>query len=372
MSDEHNHTHDDAGLPPAPPAHSGPDLPEDAGSQALAEALRSSFWIVRLVMAGLVLVFLFSGFFTVGPQQKAIILHFGKPRGAGKDVLLGSGLHWSFPPPIDEVVKIPFTGVQTVSSSVGWYFTLPGGQESQPGPSLNPARDGYAVTGDGNIIHTRAILSYRIEEPIRYEFDFVNASNATQNALDNALLYAASHFAVDDALSKGIAAFREAVQRRVTELAQKQGLGIVIEQCNVESIPPRQLKVWFDAVNTAQTQQDATNSAAMKWTNYVLSKAVADSATITNTALADKLRFVSAIQSDADNFTNYLAKYRENPGLFANILLLQKIGDVMPNVQDKYYVPERPDGKSRELRLQLNREPLKSTNATPQLAPIIE
>jgi hypothetical protein len=55
----------DPNVPPpggAPPA-------EDAGSQALAEALRSSFFIVQIIMVVLVLVFLFSGFYTVGPQE---------------------------------------------------------------------------------------------------------------------------------------------------------------------------------------------------------------------------------------------------------------------------------------------------------------
>jgi hypothetical protein len=45
--------------------------------------------------------------------------------------------------------------------------------------------------------------------------------------------------------------------------------------------------------------------------------------------------------------------------VFANILLLDKIGRVLTNVEDKIYLPERADGKTRELRLQLSREPLK-------------
>ncbi len=86
--------------------------------------------------------------------------------------------------------------------------------------------DGYALTADDNIIHTRATLTYRIKDPIRYVFSFVNASNAVQNALDNALLYAASRFKVDDILTRDIAGFQEAVRRRATQLAEKQDLGI--------------------------------------------------------------------------------------------------------------------------------------------------
>src|SRR5262252_5432743 len=106
---------------PAP----APETPLDAGSQALAEALRSSFAIVRLVMVLLFGVFLFSGFFQVGPQERALVLRFGRPTGAGAKALLGPGLHWSFPYPIDECVKVSITGLQKVSSSVGWFAITP-------------------------------------------------------------------------------------------------------------------------------------------------------------------------------------------------------------------------------------------------------
>ena len=52
---------------------------QDAGTAALAEALRSSFTIVKVVMVLMVLGFFGAGFFTVGPSEKAVILRFGKP-----------------------------------------------------------------------------------------------------------------------------------------------------------------------------------------------------------------------------------------------------------------------------------------------------
>ena len=81
MSDEHEHHHH-AHEPPAP----APVTPDDAGSQALAEALRSSFAIVKFVMVLMVLAFFGSGFFQVGPQEKAVILRFGRPVGEGQSV----------------------------------------------------------------------------------------------------------------------------------------------------------------------------------------------------------------------------------------------------------------------------------------------
>src|SRR5215467_13781558 len=115
-----------------------PSTPVDAGSQALSEALRSSFAIVKFLMVVLVAVFLASGFFIVGPQQRAIIMRFGKPVAQGEKALLGPGLHFSLPYPIDEVQKVSITGIQQAQSGVGWYATTPeqelAGTEPPAGP----------------------------------------------------------------------------------------------------------------------------------------------------------------------------------------------------------------------------------------------
>ncbi|MDB6064859.1 MAG: Band 7 protein [Pedosphaera sp.] len=372
MSDDHDHSEHDhdhdhghrhaVTVPPPPPTPpSEPEMSEDADSQALSEALKSSFGIIKVVMAVLVVVFLGSGFFKVGPQEKAVILHFGQPVGEGNKALLGPGLHWSFPYPIDEVVKIPFAEIQRVTSSVGWYFTTPekefNNQEDPAGPSLNPAVDGYAITGDGNIIHTRATLSYRIEDPIAYAFDFVSASNSVQNALNNSLLYAAARFKVDDVLTREIARFQEVVRARVTELVEKQHLGIVVEQCQVESKPPRILKPAFEAVTAAVSVSEKLHNDALSYENQTLSRAIAEASSRTNAAQAERVRLVESVRAEAKGFQDLLPSYRTDPKLFVNILLSEKIAQVLTNVQDKIYLPERADGQKRELRLQLSREP---------------
>src|SRR6185295_5771721 len=118
-----------------------PPTPVDSGSQALAEALASSFAVVKYVMALLFVVFLISGCFQVKPQERAIILRFGSPVGVGDRMLLAPGLHWSWPYPIDYVVKIPITEIQKVTARGCWFAQTTDqealGQEPPPGPTLN-------------------------------------------------------------------------------------------------------------------------------------------------------------------------------------------------------------------------------------------
>jgi modulator of FtsH protease HflK len=299
-----------------------------------------------------------------------VILRLGKPVGQGQKALLGPGLHWSFPSPIDEVVKIPISEIQKVSSTVGWYFTTPeqelSGEEPPPGPSLNPAVDGYAITADRDIIHTRATLYYHVEDPIRYVFDFESASNSIQNALNNALLYTAAHFKVDDIFYSDVAGFQEAVLQRVTELTDEEQVGISIDNCEVQSVPPRQLQNIFDQVTISRENREKMLNDAHSYANQVLSQAGAQASTITNEAEAARSRYVDSVNGEAKRFSALLPKFESNPSLFAQVTLVQMMGAALTNVQDKWFLPERADRQPRELRLLLNREPPEPKPGTQQ------
>jgi membrane protease subunit HflK len=363
--------------------HDHPQPPEmrDAGSQALSEALRSSFVIVKIAMVALILAILGAGFFTVGPQEKAVVLRFGKPRGEGQKMLLGAGLHWSLPYPVDEVVHIPIAEIQKVTSTIGWYATTPeqelAGTEPPPGPSLNPMIDGYVITADRNIIHARTTVSYHIDDPraaifnftsgTNHEFNIGGVSNAVLNAANNALILTAARFKVDDILTRNFAGFQDAVQQRVDELVAQEKLGVSIDQCQVECIPPRQLKDIFAQVTTARQNYDKLINDAQSKTNQILNEASALATSITNAAESERIRFVTGVESDAEAFTKLLPRYQADPRLFAQMELAKAMTQILTNVQEKMFLPERADGKPRELRLLLNREPpgLKSSEATP-------
>ena len=353
MSDEHDH-HDHAHEPHVA-------APEDAGSQALAEALRSSFAIVKFVMVVLVVIFFGSGFFQVGTQEKAIILRFGKPVGEGPQALLGPGLHWSFPYPIDEVVRIPITEIQKVSSTIGWYAVTPeqelSGNLPPAGPSLIPGVDGYVITADRNILHVRATLYYQVDNPVRYALKFASASNTVQNALNNALLYTAAHFKVDDVLYYDFAAFQDAVEQRVSTLADQERLGITVKQCTVDKAPPRQLADVFAQVTEARQNQTRVLDDAHTYENGVTNNAGAQAAAIVSEAQSARNRYVQSLQADAKAFSALLPNYQINPNLFKQQKLLQVMGEALTNADFKAYLPTSANGEPLELRLLLNREP---------------
>jgi len=360
MSQHHHHA------PAPPPSPERPTVREDVSTQALAEALASSFLIVRILLVLLVIFFLCSGMFTVGPQERALILRLGRPVGIGDKALLGPGFHWAFPAPIDEVVKIPAGEVRTASSTTGWYFTTAEREltreEAPPGESLDPARDGYVLTSDANIVHVRATLRYRIVDPIQFEFGLADAPGFITNALNNAINYAASHFTVDAILTRDYTAFRERVRARLENLIDRHRLGIVVEQADVRAINPRQKQVSeaFDGVARAGLVSGQVLNEAQSYANQVRNRAMGESAALTNAARVDQTRLIEAVGAEAAQFSSLLAQYRTNPALFALLWQGETIQRAMTNSQiERFYLAPGPGDRPRELRLQLSREPAK-------------
>lgn len=348
--DHHGHDHEKPNAPAPAPV-------DDAGSQALSEALRSSFAIVKIIMIALVVVFIGSGIFTVPPNQKAVVLRFGKPSSATSEQLLGPGLHWSWPYPIEEKIFIPISEIQNVTSSAGWYFLNPDGTDPMITPSLNPAADGYTLTGDGNIIHARVSLDYRITDPISYVLNFKDAREIVTNALDAALIAASAQFTVDDAVRIERGAFKDKVVQLFNRAVAQQQLGIVVESSKLDSIPPRQVNDAFNAVTAVEQESSTTNNAARSAAATMLSTALSESNSIVNTAKSDRAKLLSSINADATNFLDRLPAYERNPQLTKELLLTETWRRVLINAEDKFTLPERADGKPRELRLQLNRAP---------------
>ncbi len=357
---------------PAPSAAPLPvsPSPEEAGTAALEEALRSSFFIVRILLAGLVVYFLVSNVNFINTQERALVLRFGRPVMRDGRIEQGPGLVWAYPYPIDEVVRVPVTELQTVQSSVGWYATTPEQQANnvlpEAGPSLNPAVEGYAITADGNIIHARAVIRYQVSDPVKFSLNHRNGARFMTNIVDNAMTYAAARFDVDDALRRNVTGFKEAVVKRVSDLVQAYDLGVTIEPSEVITRPPLYLKSDFDAVLTAEATRAQTVNNAEGYRNRVVNEASGQAEGLVNAGRTDANRLVQEVSSEAKSFEALLPEYRKNPDFFRERLLTEALGRVYTNAQQKFVLPPMRDGD--QLWLHLNPETARRTNA-PSLTP---
>ncbi|MFC1792980.1 protease modulator HflK [Planctomycetota bacterium] len=296
--------------PPAPEKHMVDEL--DAASKSLSEALRISFIILKVIMIVLIVAFLASGFETVGSEEQAIVLRFGKIRGAGEKRFLGPGPHWILPYPIDEIVKIPVKTQVNLPVNSFWYFQtqseiLSGKQRPvRPDKPLNPLRDGYCITrnemitgpvpantgyegSDYNIVHTKWQLTYQIDDPERFfknmyiedfkpgdiYFDVITKSITPllQNIFEDSVVTAMVNYTIDEAISS-----RDRIPKHIKQLVQEKldkiesGIKIVSVQLIKSECPP-QVKVAFEHSTMARQQSDTEVTNARTYAENTLNKA---------------------------------------------------------------------------------------------------
>ena len=335
---------------------------DDASSQALNEALGSSFLLVRVLAVALVAAFVASCVFTVNPNEVAVVLRFGKPLGTGAEMLKRQGLHWALPFPIDEIVRLRVGETKTVRASHAWYAVSP--EEEATGslpmgnPTISPAFEGHTLTGDGNILHVRATMKYRIADPVTYAFKFSNATNLLVNALNNAVYHASARFSAEGALYKDVSAFNDAVRQRMEQWIVKENLGVTLDTLEVERSAPLYVKSAFDAVIAAEQDRSKKISEAQGYADETVRKADGEAAAIRAGGMVASNLLVQAVSAEAKFFSDQLVSYNRAPDLFRQRLLTAATAEVLTNATDKFFLPERSDSKPREIRIQLNREPL--------------
>jgi len=210
-------------------------------------------------------------------------------------------------------------------------------------------------------------VTYHIDDPraaifdfgagTNHEFNLEGVSNALLNAANNAVVATTARFNVDDILTDSGGEFRASVQRRIADLADAEHLGVAIDLVGVQSVAPRQLADVFAMVNSARQNREKIVTDALAEQQRILNNAAAQANSVTNAAETARNNFVQSVRSEAGSFTNILAQFQGNPRLYEELELAKAMSVVLTNV-DKYYLPERADGQPRELRLQLNREPL--------------
>lgn len=304
MAHEHNHGHDHGHEHDHDHSHDEPLRNEqlDAAGRSLSDALRISFTILKVIMIVLIVAFLASGFRTVGPDERALVLRFGKVQGIGDEAILGPGPHWVFPYPIDEMVKIPVERNINLRVDTFWYKENRDdilGEGVKPrnnrADKLDPMVEGYCLTrsqavdagqglpgaaegSDYNIVHTRWQINYQISNVEQFfrnvhvrdvkpgqvyaEIMIDSITPLLRSVVDDAVVATMVHYTIDEAIQS-----QDTIPRRVQQFVQDKldalESGIRVVQMQLVSAKwPMQVDGAFEAyVEASQRSSQAITQA---------------------------------------------------------------------------------------------------------------
>lgn len=306
---------------------------EDAlfSAHAILAALRSSIRILRWGMFALVAVYLCSGITVMAPNERGLVLRFGRalPKTAPP------GLLFAWPPPIDEIVRLPAKSVQDVALEA-WAEKGSGAWQD----SVHPARDPYTISGDVNIIRARFSVRFQIADPITYEF-----AASEREALRDAILYQSAcqtlaAMKVDDILTTR----RDYIGREAMRLAQAEmdhlGLGVQLLAFETREInPPAPVLPAFQDVVSAKVEAQTMVEPARSRAASVIPQAKADAYRIQQEADAYAQGLLAKAHGEVSSFLALLKEYRANSGAVRTRLYAEMIEQVLPKLRVATVLP---------------------------------
>jgi membrane protease subunit HflK len=280
----------------------------------------------------LVLVVVFTSFYTVDPEEVGVVMRFGKYVRSTEP-----GLHFKIPFWIERVLKVPIQrqlkeefGFRTVSAGVRSQFSTRGyGEESN------------MLTGDLNAAVVEWVVQYRIVDPYQFLFR-VRGVRETFRAMSEAVMrQVIGDRTVNEVLTVGRAEVAHEVERQLQELCNQYETGIKVDQVVLQDVnPPDPVKPSFNEVNQAQQEREKLINQAQSEYNKVIPRARGEAQETIQKAEGYALDRVNRARGDAARFEAMYTEFRKAPEVTRRRIYIETMSRVLPQVQRKVIVDD--------------------------------
>jgi modulator of FtsH protease HflK len=269
-------------IPDSPkPSSRDDDVQLDPAGKSLADALQTSFKILRLAMIVLAVAFFLSGVTTVKEGEVAVRTVFGKIVGpVGDQVLRPGGPYFTLPAPLGEIIRVPTTEQRIALDNAFWFRLTPEQQnqtldqlQNSTARNLAPDQDGSMITGDLNVVHARWAVSFKVDADNAIDYlknvgDLRTAAALVGTAAEAAAVEVVAQMSADQVLlSPPDAAMRQVVASMQASLDRSR-TGITVTTVTLpDKTPPMSVRSAFLEVNIAQSEKgQQIEEAQREWT----------------------------------------------------------------------------------------------------------
>lgn len=286
-------------------------------------------WIVLAAAA----IILLTGVYKVDSNEVAVVLRFGALTGSGEAALKRPGLHFALPNFIDEVVKVPVETVQELSVS-----TLYTPSKSVRG---QVQKTGYALTGDSNVVLLKAVVKYKISDPVTYALYVNDVKAELGGVVSGTLTGVLADMTVDDVLTTE----KTAISSRTLSEAQRliDGVRMGVQLTNVELTeltPPEEAIEAFNEATTASVKKQTLIQQANDYLAKVIPDAESESKTLVDTATATQAQKVAEATAVAEEFRGLLGQFSANPDVVKNGVFRRRLAKVLQQSGKSVVVPD--------------------------------
>ena len=291
------------------------------------------------VVALLLLIGIFTCFYTVDDKQKAVVTTFGKVTD-----VTDAGLHFKLPFGIQKAQKVDVNVYQKIELG---YVT------DANGNTVTVESESAMITGDYNIVHVDFFVEYRISDPVKYLYSSNNAPVILKNLIQSQVRNVVGSTSVDAVLTDGKADIQQQVKNLVMEVLADYDIGLTLVDVRIQDADPptEQVREAFKNVETAKQNAEAVVNEAKAYQNAQLPAAEAEAIQLLkNAEFLKKSRINEAIEQVA-MFEAMYEEYALNPEITKSRMYYEVIAQVLPGV--KVYI-NTGDGESVDMLLPLD------------------
>ena len=299
---------------------------------------------MRLLVLGLILVgilmWVFSGVFSVGPRENAALQLFGEFQETR-----GPGLQWYWPSPIGKVRKVD---VQVTRSMELGFFTGAGGVVT------DASSEALMITGDLNIVNVQMVVQYRISDLEKYLFAVddpgdggrgIAPGNPEGRTLKDATEMALRQVVGERSYDDIFVIKKEEVQDATEQLLQKTldnyGTGILVTEVKLQTVrPPDQVRSAFDDVVSARVDKESRINEAKAYQQDKVPRAEGAAQVTIQGAEAFKAERVAKATGEADRFISVLREYKESKEVTRQRLYLEAMEEILPGIKKVIVNPD--------------------------------
>jgi modulator of FtsH protease HflK len=287
--------------------------------------------LLAIPVVVLVVVGIFSSFFTVSPEAVAVVQRFGK-----FTYIAEPGLHFKIPFGVDSATIVPIR--RQLKLEFG--FTTPGTTNPDQ-VSVEPDKERDMVTGDLNAANVEWILQYTISDAKGYLFHVHDPGPTLRDLTEGVMCEVIGDRTVDEVLTIGRTEIETESLIRLQKLLQVLDMGIRADQIQLKNVhPPGPVQRSFDDVNRAKQEREQMINEANGEYNRVIPKARGLGEQRVSGAEGYALQRVNEARGDVTRFEQLLAQYDKAPAVTRQRLYLETMKEVLPKLGGKVILDE--------------------------------
>jgi modulator of FtsH protease HflK len=271
--------------------------------------------VILIVLAALV-VWGFSGFFRVEPDELGVVMRFGKYTRDAKP-----GLNYHLPYPIETVLTPKVTRVNRID--IGMRLI----EDPRRGSTMRDVpEESLMLTGDENIVDVDVSVFWLVKTNGAgdYLFNIQNPEGTVKAVAESAMREVIGRSEIQPILTGA----RQNIETAVHDLMQKTldsyQAGVQVTQVQMQKVdPPAQVIDSFREVQAARADLVRLQNEAETYANQKVPEARGRAAQITQDAEAYREQTVAEAKGQAARFSKVYEEYKKAPGVTRQRIYLE-------------------------------------------------